>query len=210
MAAMNTPPGLHKADLAPNPFQQFAVWFEAALALRERLVEPTAMTLATAGADGAPSARMVLLKGFDERGFVFYTNYDSAKARDLAENPRAALVFYWAPLERQVRLAGTVEPVTPEESQAYFDSRLRAARLGAWASRQSSVIPDRAALEAEFAETSARFADDEAIPLPPHWGGFRLAPESFEFWQGRPGRLHDRLRYTRQPDGAWLIERLAP
>ena len=207
---MTIPAGLNKSALAPNPFEQFAVWFEAALALRERLVEPTAMTLATASADGAPSARMVLLKGFDERGFVFYTNYDSAKARDLAENPRAALVFYWAPLERQVRLAGTVVPVMPAESQAYFDSRLRAARLGAWASRQSSVIPDRAALEAEFAETSARFADDEAIPLPPHWGGFRLAPESFEFWQGRPGRLHDRLRYTRQPDGAWLIERLAP
>ncbi len=202
--------GLHESDLDPDPFLQFANWFEQALALRERLVEPTAMTLATASAEGVPSARMVLLKGFDERGFVFYTNYASAKARDLAENPRAALVLYWAPLERQVRLAGTVARVTPEESRAYFDSRPRAARLGAWASRQSAVIPDRASLEAEFAETANRFAADELIPLPLHWGGFRLTPHSFEFWQARPGRLHDRLRYTWHADGAWQIERLSP
>ncbi len=168
------------------------------------------MTLATASADGEPSARMVLLKGFDERGLVFFTNYESAKGRDLAENPRAAVVFYWAALERQVRAAGPVARVTAAESQAYFDSRPRAARLGAWASRQSKVIPDRATLDAQYAAVEARFAGGEQVPLPAQWGGFRLAPRRFEFWQGRPGRLHDRLLYRLEPDGGWRLERLSP
>jgi pyridoxamine 5'-phosphate oxidase len=198
-----------ESTVDPSPFVQFTRWFQDAHALYAQGLDPTAMTLATASAVGVPTARMVLLKSFDERGFVFYSHYDSAKGRDLAENPRAALVFYWAPLERQVRLVGEVTRVSRDESQAYFDSRPREARLGAWASRQSTVLPDRAALEARLAEATARFPSDD-IPLPPYWGGFRLAPASVEFWQARPGRLHDRLRYTRQPDGAWRIERLAP
>lgn len=203
-------PGLSKGDLDPDPFRQFARWFTEAQVLREQGLDPTAMTLATASAEGEPSARMVLLKGFDERGLVFFTNYASDKGRDLRRNPRAALVFYWAPLERQVRVAGPVARVTPDESRAYFDSRPRVARLGAWASQQSTVIPDRATLDAQYAEAEARFAGEEPIPLPAHWGGFRLAPRRFEFWQGQPGRLHDRLRYVLQPDGGWRLERLAP
>jgi pyridoxamine 5'-phosphate oxidase len=195
------------AEVAADPIWRFARWLKAAQ--DAGLPEPTAMTLATASAEGVPAARMVLLKDFDERGFVFYTNMESDKGRDLAENPRAALVFYWAPLERQVRVTGEVSPVSAAESDAYFASRSRDARLGAWASRQSSVIPSRAALEARLAEYEARFPG-EAIPRPPYWGGYRVAPRTIEFWQGRPGRLHDRLRYTRQGDGGWVIERLAP
>ncbi len=195
------------AEVAADPIWRFALWLKAAQ--EARLPEPTAMTLATASAAGVPAARMVLLKDFDERGFVFYTNLESDKGRDLAENPRAALVFYWAPLERQVRVTGEAAQVSAAESDAYFASRSRAARLGAWASRQSSVIPSRAALEARLAEYEALYPG-EAIPRPPNWGGYRVAPRTIEFWQGRPGRLHDRLRYTVQPDGKWAIERLSP
>ena len=196
-----------EAEAEPDPLRRFGRWLRAAIEAGER--EPTAMTLATASAAGAPAARMVLLKGADERGFVFYTNVESAKGRDLAEIPRAALVLFWGVLQRQVRVSGTVSPVSAEEADAYFASRSRAARLGAWASRQSTVIPDRAALEARLAEYDALYPG-ESVPRPPYWGGFRVAPRTIEFWQGRPGRLHDRWRYSRQADGAWLIERLAP
>ena len=199
--------GLEEGDLDPDPIRQFAAWFAEAQATGPG--EANAMTLATATRDGRPSARIVLLKGFDERGFVFYTNYESQKGRDLAENPRAALTFYWAELERQVRIAGTAARVSRDESRRYFDSRPLGSRLGASLSHQSQVIPDRAVLEAEFARLEAEHADGD-VPLPPFWGGYRVAPETIEFWQGRPSRLHDRLRYTRQPDGSWIIERLSP
>jgi pyridoxamine 5'-phosphate oxidase len=186
---------------------QFGRWFGDARAAG--LPEPEAMTLATTGPDGRPSARMVLLKGFDQRGFVFYTNYTSRKSRELAASPAAALVFWWPPpLQRQVRIEGLVERVSNEESEAYFRTRPLGSQLGAWASNQSEVIPGRDVLEKRLEELSARYADGE-VPLPPFWGGFRLAPEVIELWQGRPNRLHDRLRYRR--DGArWTIERLSP
>jgi pyridoxamine 5'-phosphate oxidase len=198
----NSPP-----EVAADPIWRFALWLNAAQ--EARLPEPTAMTLATADDAGVPAARMVLLKDFDERGFVFYTHLESDKGRDLAANPRAALVFYWAPLERQVRVTGDVAQVSAAESDAYFASRSRAARLGAWASRQSKVIPNRAALEARLADVEALYPGEE-IPRPAYWGGYRVAPRTIEFWQGRPGRLHDRLRYRAQADGEWLIERLSP
>lgn len=199
--------GLSEADVAPDPFVQFDRWFQDVLASGGP--EPTAMTVATATRDGRPSARMVLLKAVDERGFVFYTNYESRKGAELAKNPRAALLFHWPQLQRQVRVTGTVARVSPEESDAYYQSRARGSRLGAWASHQSRVIPDRAALEAELARVEAAYPGED-IPRPPYWGGFRVVPETFEFWQSRPSRLHDRLRYTRQPDGRWLIDRLSP
>jgi pyridoxamine 5'-phosphate oxidase len=202
-----TQPGLHEADLDPDPFVQFHRWFDAALATP--LLEPHAMTLATATPEGRPSARMVLLRGLDAQGFVFYTNYDSRKGGELTANPWAALVFYWAPLERQVRVEGAVAPVTPAESDAYYASRPVGSRLGAWASPQSRPIPDRTVLEQRVAELEVMYPDGN-VPRPPNWGGFRVTPSSIEFCQGRPSRLHDRLRYRRQDDGSWLIERLAP
>jgi len=199
--------GLDESDLAPDPIEQFARWFEAAV--QAGLNEPNAMTLATAAPDGTPSARMVLLKSFDSQGFVFYTNYDSQKGRELAANPRAALVFYWPALHRQVRVAGEVSPVSRGESENYFRSRPVGARLSALASRQSRVIPSRESLEQHVDGLAAQYPD-ENIPLPDDWGGYRLAPHTLEFWQGRPNRLHDRLRYTRQPLGVWVVERLSP
>jgi len=199
--------GLVEADVDPDPVVQFGRWFDDANAAG--LVEPSAMTLATAGADGVPSARMVLLRGVDRRGFVFYTNYDSRKAAELAANPRAALVFWWGELQRQVRVEGPVERTSQEESAAYFRTRPPGSRLSAWASPQSRVIPGRAVLDERVAELAARHPDGD-VPLPPFWGGYRLVPEVVELWQGRPNRLHDRLRYTRAAAGGWRIQRLAP
>jgi pyridoxamine 5'-phosphate oxidase len=199
--------GLVEGDMAASPIAQFERWFQEALGAE--LAEVNAATLATAGADGEPDGRIVLLKGFDDRGFVFYTNYESAKARALASNPRAALVFFWRELERQVRIRGVAVKVAREESEAYFRSRPLGSQLGAWASEQSEVIASRAVIEARFTEVMARFAGAD-VPLPPFWGGYRVEPQSIEFWQGRPSRLHDRLRYTRILEGAWKLERLSP
>ena len=189
-----------------DPLEQFALWFEQAL--KSELPEPNAMTLATVGADGRPSTRPVLIKGYDARGIVWYTNYESRKGRELAGNPYAALQFHWVELERVVRIEGRVEKTRAEESDAYFHSRPLDSRLGAWASPQSEVIASRAVLVANAAKAAARHALNP--PRPPHWGGYRLVPDGWQFWQGRRSRLHDRLRYTRQPDGRWLRERLAP
>lgn len=198
---------LSEGDVESDPVAQFARWFAQAVAAN--VPEPNAMTVATATRAGVPSARIVLLKGFDERGFVFYTNYEGRKGSELAENPVAALVFHWVELHRQVRITGAVEKVSHAESDAYFQSRPRGSRLGAWASKQSSVLDGRAPLEARLAELTAQFGEGD-IPLPPFWGGYRVMPEAVEFWQGRPSRLHDRLRYVRQPDTTWRIERLSP
>jgi pyridoxamine 5'-phosphate oxidase len=222
--------GLRRKDLHPDPIVQFKAWFDQATGARAsgrlrkffvklyksllmiggaELLDLNAMTLATADAEGRPSARVVLLKGLDERGFVFYTNYNSRKGRELADNPNAALVFYWPDQEREVTVAGTVSPLPPAESDAYFKSRPRGSRIGAWASDQSAVVRDRVELEAKWAEFERQFPGEE-VPRPSHWGGYVLAPARLEFWQGRPNRLHDRFRYTRQPEGNWLIERLSP
>ena len=198
--------GLSESELDPDPIRQFQRWFDDASGAG--LIEPNAMTLATATRDGRPSARMVLLKGFDARGFVFYTNYESRKGGDLEQNPQAALVFFWVELERQVRVEGRVERATVEESDAYFASRPLGSQIGAWASAQSRVIADREPLERRAAELEAEYAGRE-VPRPPHWGGYRVVPDVIEFWQGRPSRLHDRLRY-RWTDGSWLVERLSP
>lgn len=198
--------GLDEADLAADPFTQFGLWLEQAIAADP--LDPTAMTLATADRQGRPSARVVLLKGFDERGFVFFTNYDSRKGRELAENPRAALAFFWAALHRQVRIEGTVEKVPAAESDAYYASRPLGSRLGAWASPQSQPIADRAELERALAEVAAR-QERVDLPRPEFWGGYRLRPEAIEFWQGRPSRLHDRILFQNGPEG-WRRQRLAP
>jgi len=198
---------LDLADLDANPFAQFDHWMREAI--ETQVIEPNAMTLATADAAGRPAVRTVLLKGFDQRGFVFYSNYESAKARDLAANPKVALLFPWLALERQVSAMGIATKITAAESLKYFLSRPRESQIGAWASRQSEVIATRALLESKFAEMKARFANGE-IPLPDQWGGYRVTPQSFEFWQGRPNRLHDRFKYTLQSDGSWTIARLMP
>ena len=198
---------LDERDVDANPFVQFERWLQEAAAAG--VYEPTAMALATATPDGCPSARMVLLKGVDARGFVFYSNYESQKGRELAANPRAALLFHWAEPGRQVRVTGAVERVPTEESARYFASRSRGSQLGALASRQSSVLPNRESLD-RLVDQLTREHEGRDIPLPAYWGGYRLTPDSFEFWQSRPSRLHDRLRYTPQGDGRWLIERLAP
>jgi pyridoxamine 5'-phosphate oxidase len=198
--------GLSEEDLAADPIEQFRLWLEQAMTVDPK--EFTAMTLATADREGRPSARVVLLKGVDERGFVFYTHYDSDKGRELRENPRAALVFYWPAQDRQVRVEGTVEKTSRAESEAYFASRPLGSRVGAWASPQSRRISGREELERKVREAGERFGED--VPLPPDWGGFRVHPEAIEFWQGRPSRLHDRLRYSLDGEGHWRIERLAP
>jgi pyridoxamine 5'-phosphate oxidase len=199
--------GLSEKDVTRDPFRQFEKWFQEAEAAKIR--EPNAAVLATATRDGRPSARMVLLKGVDGRGFVFYTSYDSRKGRELEANPRAALTFPWVDLERQVTAEGTVTKVAREESEAYFHSRPRASQLAAWASAQSSIISGREALEGAMKSVERKYMGIEA-PLPPNWGGFRIVPELVEFWQGRRSRLHDRIRYRREGTGAWVIERLAP
>jgi pyridoxamine 5'-phosphate oxidase len=222
--------GLRRSDLEVDPIAQFKKWFEQATGARAggRLrkfcvnlyksllmlggAEPldlNAMTLATVDEEGRPSARVVLLKAVDERGFVFYTNYDSRKGRELAANPRAALVIYWPDLERQVCVSGTVSQLPPAESDAYFRTRPRGSRIAAWASNQSQVLRDRAALEEKWKQIDAQYAGQE-VPRPPHWGGYVLAPARLEFWQGRPNRLHDRFAYSRQEGQPWAIERLSP
>jgi len=202
---------LDESSVAADPVRQFEQWF--ADAVNAQVPEPNAMTLATVGADGDPSARIVLLKGVDEHGFTFFTNYASRKGRELATRPRAALLFFWPELERQIRIEGSVSQVDAAESAAYFAGRPRMSQLGAWASPQSDPIAGRSFLEARFAELADRYRDaSEPVPRPPHWGGYRLAPESLEFWQGRASRLHDRIRYRRtqaQPP-AWIVDRLAP
>lgn len=199
--------GLDEVSLAASPFAQFGRWLEEALAADP--LEPTAMTLATVDSGGRPSARVVLLKGFDERGFTFFTNYASRKAEELAANPWAALNFFWPCLHRQVRIEGVVARVTEVESDEYYASRPPGSQVGAWASPQSRPIPDRAALESAVAEVEARFAGRSPLPRPEFWGGYRLRPVAIEFWQGRTSRLHDRLRY-RLEGTEWRIERLAP
>ena len=199
-------PALNKSNVDRDPIKQFAKWYQEATAFG--IAETDAMTLATATKDGRPSARIVLLKDFDDRGFVFFTNYESRKAKELAENPRACLVAYWLPVKRQVRIEGFVEQVSEKESEAYFQTRPLGSRIGAWASNQSEVVENRDALEQRYADLSERYGED--VPRPPHWGGYRIDPEVIEFWQGRDNRLHDRLRYRLQADGTWVIERLGP
>ncbi|MFZ4637418.1 MAG: pyridoxamine 5'-phosphate oxidase [Pirellulales bacterium] len=199
---------LDETTVARDPIRQFAAWYDDAVAAG--VPEPEAMTLATATPAGRPSARVVLLRGFDARGFCFYTNYGSHKGRELTANPHAALTFHWPDLERQIRIEGRVERTTAAESDEYFRTRPSTSRIGAWSSPQSEVISDRGSLEALFARFRADHPDDSAIPRPPNWGGFRVVPERIEFWQGRPSRLHDRLRFRRDADGAWTLERLAP
>jgi pyridoxamine 5'-phosphate oxidase len=198
---------LDENEVDANPVNQFSTWWNEAA--QSQILEYNAMTLATCGADGMPEARTVLLKGFDERGFVFFTNYDSAKSRQLVDNPRCSLLFFWKELERQVRLSGEVEKISEAESIAYFNSRPDGSKLGAWASPQSIVVAGKAWLQQTFDYYLERFRHGE-IPKPPHWGGWRVRPSRFEFWQGRPNRLHDRIAYTFLNEGNWGISRLAP
>ncbi|MEM1324781.1 MAG: pyridoxamine 5'-phosphate oxidase [Bacteroidota bacterium] len=196
------------ADVNPCPVEQFNVWFEQAVAAN--IKEPNAMTLATANQSGRPSARIVLLKGVTENSFVFYTNYDSGKGRDLAQNPYAALVFNWLELEKQIRIEGEVRKLDRDASEAYFQSRPKGSQIGAWASPQSRIIPDRSVLEDKAKALKEEYLHEEQLPCPPHWGGFEVIPDRIEFWQGRSSRLHDRIAYALQVDGSWRIDRLAP
>ncbi len=197
---------LDESSVERDPIRQFQLWFQQAL--DAQLPEPNAMTVATVDAEGRPSARILLIKGVDERGFVFFTNYESRKGRELAANPHASLLFFWSELERQVRIEGAVEKTSEQESDAYFASRPLGSRIGAWASEQSREIASRMELEAREKAYVERFGENP--PRPPHWGGYRLVPERIEFWQGRPSRLHDRIVYIREPDGHWRIVRLSP
>jgi pyridoxamine 5'-phosphate oxidase len=199
---------LRRSDLAADWHTQFARWFADAVAAH--LPEPNAMIFATADPSGRPGARTVLLKGYDERGFVLFTNYGSRKGTEAAANPYASLVFPWFPMQRQVLVDGTVQRVERAETEEYFASRPRGSRLGAWASPQSRVVPDRTAVDAAYAAVQERFGDSSPVPPPPHWGGLRVVPHTVEFWQGRSSRLHDRLRYVRTPSDSWRVERLAP
>ncbi len=197
---------LDQKDVLENPFEQFSVWFEEAM--HSKLPEPNALILATATKEGIPSVRALLLKGFDEKGFIFYTNYESRKGKELAENKNASILFFWPEIERQIRLEGTVEKISKIESKRYFDTRPYKSRIGAWASNQSEVIGSRFVIVKKFLKYFIKFHSKE-IPLPPYWGGFILIPDTFEFWQGRANRLHDRVRY-KLADGKWKIERLSP
>ncbi|GAC1313880.1 MAG: pyridoxamine 5'-phosphate oxidase [Vulcanimicrobiaceae bacterium] len=198
---------LVEGHVASDPFAQFKCWLDEALAT-DGLIEPYAVTVASVAPDGQPSARVVLLRGYDERGFVFFTNYESRKGRELDGSGKAGMLFYWGALERQIRIEGSVARIADDESDAYFAKRPRGHRLSAWASKQSSVVPDRAFLEAQMEREDRRFADVD-VPRPPYWGGYRVTPQAFEFWQGRRNRVHDRLAYVRDAD-AWRIERLSP
>ncbi|MBL1095388.1 pyridoxamine 5'-phosphate oxidase [Streptomyces sp. 205] len=203
--------GLAEADLAGDPYEQFTRWFEQAVA--SGLFEPNAMVVATADATGRPSSRTVLMKSFDERGFVFYTNYGSRKGRELTENPQVSLLFPWHPIARQVIVLGTAQRTGRDETAAYFRTRPHGSQLGAWASAQSSVVGSRAELDRSYAELADRYPPGEQVPVPPEWGGFRVVPETVEFWQGRENRLHDRLRYVWVPSAEgeqWKVERLSP
>ncbi len=198
---------LNRLDVVDDPIVQFQQWFDEAMKAGQK--EPNAMTLATATKEGIPSARIVLLKGYSAEGFIFYTNYKSKKGQELIQNPNAALVFCWLEMERQIRIAGKVEQLSPEASEKYFHSRPKGSQIGAWVSPQSEVIKDRSVLENKLVQLQEEYADADKLPCPPHWGGFIVRPTSIEFWQGRSSRLHDRLHYT-QENGKWKIDRLAP
>ena len=198
---------LLEADVANNPFEQFGRWWNEAVT--SQISEVNAMTLATATKDGIPSARIVLLKGYSDKGFVFFTNYQSAKGRELEENPKASLVFFWKELERQIRIAGDVEKITDEESDTYYNTRPIGSRIGAWASPQSQPIESREVIEERFKIYSEKFGD-KLIERPPYWGGYVVKPIAVEFWQGRPSRLHDTIQYIKEADGSWRIQRVAP
>lgn len=199
---------LSPENVSPNPFQQFKDWFS--VASESGILEPNAMTLASATAEGKPSARIVLLKGIDEKGFLFYTNYESRKGEELIENPQAALIFYWDTLHRQVRIEGKVEKASQKTSDDYFNKRPKGSQIGAWASPQSRMIDSRSILENNKASLNEKYADQDHLPRPKHWGGFRVKPQRIEFWQGRNNRLHDRVVYEKQKNGRWKIFRLAP